>query len=124
MVTWGGGNDQASFVNAVIYNIYALLPPGLPSEIELAAWKPFFVSVFIVLIVLVFVFIRCHDRKKFIITYFPVIILMLYPYFWYGLATQHAQMHPLFTYRNQMLTVMGGWIIVSQCIKWSRTKHK
>lgn len=113
---------QSSFMKAIIYNIYALLPPGLPSKIELSIWIVFLIFMLISVAVLAILFVRYHETKEVLLSYTPIVILLFYPYIWYGITTQHAQIHSFFTYRNQIITVMGGWIIVSKCIKWEKIK--
>ncbi len=122
----GSGSEavSSSLFKALAYNVYALLPPGLTHEIELNTWMPFFVFIFVCSIILAALFIRFHDSPDKLISYIPIGILMLYPYFWYAVTTRHAQVHPMFTYRDQIITVMGGWVIVSQCIRWSEIRKK
>lgn len=120
----GGGSVPSSLFKALAYNVYALLPPGLVNEIDLNTWLPFFVFVFICMAILAVLFIRYHEPKKEIVAYIPVALLMLYPYAWYGVTTRHAQIHPMFTYRDQIVTVMGGWIILSYSISWTKIKQK
>lgn len=109
---------------ALAYNVYALLPPGLVNEIDLNTWLPFFVFVFICMAILAILFIRYHEPENKVVAYIPVALLMLYPYAWYGVTTRHAQIHPMFTYRDQIVTVMGGWIILSYSISWTKIKQK
>ena len=120
----GGGTIPSSLFKALAYNVYALLPPGLTNEIDMDAWMPFFIFVFICIVVLVILFIRYHESMDIVKSYIPIGILMLYPYAWYGITTRHAQVHPMFTYRNQIIAVLAGWVIVSQCIRWSEIKRK
>ncbi len=120
----GGENVSSSLFKALAYNVYALLPPGLTHEIELDIWMPFFVVIFICIVILAILFVRFHESTDKLISYIPIGILMLYPYLWYAVTTRHAQVHPMFTYRDQIITVMGGWIIISQCIRWSEIRKK
>ncbi len=124
-IDFGAGKVlPSSFVKAVTYNVYALLPPGLPDDMSAPVWTLFFVFVLIGVIVLLLLFLRYHETLDVVQSYIPILILMCYPYVWYGFATQHSQIHPFLEYRNQMITVMGGWIVISNCIKWSRLKKR
>lgn len=122
----GGGGEpiQASLFKAWIYNIYAILPPGLTSEIQLDVWMPFFIFVFVSLVILIVLFILYHEPMDRVKSFIPIMMLVLYPYVWYGAITNHSEVHPMFTYRNQIITIMGGWITVSQCIRWSKIREK
>lgn len=92
-------------LNAIGFNIYSILPPGITRENLLG-----FLLVIACLFVLLAVFLaRFHAERSILLTQIPFVIVMLYPYIWYSIFSNHSNIHHFFTYRSQMITVWAGW---------------
>ncbi|MBR6418568.1 MAG: hypothetical protein IKS36_07115, partial [Bacteroidales bacterium] len=52
-----------------------------------------------------------------------LIMLALVPYVWYFIVANHSYIHPWFTYRLQMITVMSLFAAFGCLIDWNRLKR-
>lgn len=108
----GGVEDQTSKLGAIAYNLFAIIPP----EIEGKDLKWFVLWGTIALIVLGAVFWKRHAQSSVIKSQIPLLIVAVYPYIWYVIMSNHSQIHYIFTYRMQMITVWAGLMLYIQSI--------
>lgn len=107
-------DDTSSWGGAIHWNLYALLPPGTDWD-KVYQW--FVAGVLIVLMMVAAAMWRSKEKKKFLFSQIPFGLVAMYPYIWYYLMTNHSQVHSIFTYRIQMITVWIGLSIAVNCIK-------
>ena len=112
----GGVEDQTSKLGAIAYNLFAIIPP----EIEGKDLKWFVLWGTIALIVLGAVFWKRHAQSSVIKSQIPLLIVAVYPYIWYVIMSNHSQIHYIFTYRMQMITVWAGLMLYMQSIVWNK----
>ncbi len=108
----GGVEDQTSKLGAIAYNLFAIIPP----EIEGKDLKWFVLWGTIALVVLGAVFWKRHAQSSVIKSQIPLLIVAVYPYIWYVIMSNHSQIHYIFTYRMQMITVWAGLMLYIQSI--------
>lgn len=108
----GGVEDQTSKLGAIAYNLFAIIPPGIEGK----DLKWFVLWGTIALIVLGAVFWKRHAQSSVIKSQIPLLIVAVYPYIWYVIMSNHSQIHYIFTYRIQMITVWAGLMLYIQSI--------
>lgn len=74
----------------------------------------------VIILLLVICVIRAHKDWSVCISAVPVLFIGLYPYIWYVVLANHSQIHSLFTYRNQLLTVFAVLGFLVHCIDFSK----
>ncbi len=50
------------------------------------------------------------------------LLICIIPYGWYLVAANHSYLHVWFTYRNQLMTVVGVFLAVTELINWKKVK--
>lgn len=108
----GAAEDRTSILGAIAYNLFAIVPPGI--EGKDLKWFVFFCLM--VLIALGIVFWKRHAQRSVLKSQLPLLIVAIYPYLWYIIMSNHSQIHYIFTYRIQMITVWAGIMLYIQCI--------
>lgn len=108
----GAVEGQTSKLGAIAYNLFAIIPP----EIEGKDLKWFVLFGAMVLIILGIVFWKRHAQSSVLKSQLPLLIVAVYPYIWYVIMSNHSQIHYIFTYRIQMITVWAGLMLYIQCI--------
>lgn len=108
----GAVEDQTSKLGAIAYNFFAIIPP----EIEGKDLNWFVLFGAMVLIVLGIVFWKRHAQSSVLKSQLPLLIVAVYPYIWYVIMSNHSQIHYIFTYRIQMITVWAGLMLYIQSI--------
>lgn len=118
----GGATGERALesVKAVAMNLFAMLPPGITSE----DWKWFFCVVFLILAILVVLFVKFHVDKENLKSLLPFLIVAVYPYVWYVVLANQTSVHYIFTYRLQLITLLGISIAYSKAVRIRRTRPK
>lgn len=114
------GERALESVKSVAMNLFALLPPGITSE----DWKWFLCVCFLILAVLVVLFARFHVDKENLKPLLPFLFVAAYPYAWYVLLANQSKIHYIFTYRMQLITLLGVSIAYSKAVLLRRTSPK
>lgn len=112
----GAVEDQTSKLGAIAYNLFAIIPPGI--EGKDLKWLTAFCTV--VLLVLAVVFWRWHAQENILRSQIPLLVVAMYPYIWYVIMSNHSQIHYIFTYRIQMITIWSGLMFFIQSINLSK----
>ena len=78
------------------------------------------------LLILTFVFITgfLYRRKKVSPVFFAYLFIALFPYGWYFIASNHSDMHDAFTFRIQMMTVIGLLLAYKESIDMEKLKSR
>ena len=110
----GGIEDQTSILGAIAYNLFAIIPPGIEGK----DLKWFVAFGIVILLILLVIFLRFRASKNTLINQIPLLMMMCYPYMWYVVVSNHSQIHYIFTYRIQIITLWAGLMLYSQSIKY------
>ena len=108
----GGVEDQTSKLEAIAYNLFAIIPPGI--EGKDLTW--FMAVGTVVLFMLAVVFWKWHVQGNLLKSQIPLLVVAIYPYLWYIIMSNHSQIHYIFTYRIQMITIWSGLMLYLQSI--------
>lgn len=100
-------------LRAIGMNLFAILPPGITS----ADWKWFLGVMILIILVLTIVLIKFHIDKSSMKALIPFLVLCIYPYIWFVVVSQHTSIHFLFTYRIQLISLLGFLIAYSEAIQ-------
>lgn len=106
------GYDTGS-LRAVAMNLFAILPPGITS----ADWKWFLGGILAVVLVLAVIFAKLHTDRKGLVALTPFLFVALYPFAWFIVVSQHTSIHYLFTYRIELISLLGFCIFYGKAIK-------
>lgn len=112
----GGVEDQTSKLGAIAYNLFAIIPPGI--EGKDLTW--FMAVGIVVLFMLAVVFWKWHVQGNILKSQIPLLVVAIYPYIWYVIMSNHSQIHYIFTYRIQMITIWSGLMFFIQSINLSK----
>lgn len=108
--TQGDSQNPVNRVYILLGNIYAMLPPDLLEIPKIG----YFILVAAVFVVGLFINkVRTLSNFK---IYIPFILLAVYPYAWYMVLANHSQVHLLFTYRTQLITVFALFAVYGECV--------
>lgn len=110
----GGVEDGTSIPGAIAYNLFAIVPPGIEGK----DLKWFVAFGIVILLILLVIFLRFRASKNTLINQIPLLMMMCYPYMWYVVVSNHSQIHYIFTYRIQIITLWAGLMLYSQSIKY------
>ena len=113
------GFDTGS-LRAIAMNLFAILPPGITG----ADWKWFFAVILIAAIVLLTIFVKFHADKQDLKAAIPFVIVAFYPFIWFAVVSQHTSIHYVFTYRIELITLLGGGIAYAKSIQMHRMTDK
>lgn len=109
--TNGSESVPVNRMNLLYDNFIALLPPNL-LNIPLIKYILLGSSCALVLLFLV-----RKRNKLYLKSYIPLLIVALYPYIWYAVFANHSQVHTIFTYRAQLVSVFAFIIVFAGCIQ-------
>lgn len=109
----GNGQEEISGIGAIAYNLFAIVPPGITG----GDLKWFVLGGLAVLLVLFVIFLKFHAEKAVLKAQLPILALIAYPYLWYLVMTNHSQIHYIFTYRVQFMTVWGGLVMIAHAFR-------
>lgn len=106
------GYDTGS-LRAIVMNLFAILPPGITS----ADWKWFFGIILIIVLVLLVIFVKFHVGRQELKATIPFLVVAAYPYVWFMVIAQHTSIHYIFTYRIELMTLLGVFIAYGKSIR-------
>jgi len=114
----GGSQMESNRAEAIALNMFAILPPGITSS----DWGWFKIVLLTIAVIAIVLLVRFHGGKNEVISQIPFLLAALYPYVWYCVLANHSQIHYIFTYRAQMITVWAGLIAFSGCLDMKKIK--
>lgn len=106
------GYDTGS-VRSIAMNLFATLPPGITS----ADWKWLLNLVFLMVLILTVVFLKLHANKVGLAALTPFLIVAVYPFIWYAVVSQHTGIHYIFTYRSELISLLGCSVFYGKTIE-------
>jgi len=107
---------EASFLEVRYVAIYRNLKAMF---FEINPWQTLFILIFVVSTWFLF-----RKKEKFSPVFYIYIILSIIPYLWYSLASEHSIMHCSFTYRLQMITILGLLLAYRDSVDMVKIKEK
>lgn len=111
--TMNSVDTQFSRKNAVLRNFYQLRGYDKRDKIVLLVLG----MCYAVFMARYFSMKLVHKQK--VVMWLAVAVI---PYLWYFIAAEHSYIHVLFTYRNQFITVVSGFLISAEFINWKRVE--
>ena len=109
------GYDTGS-LRAIAMNLFAILPPGITG----AHWKGILCAALFLALILLAVFVRFHAGRRELKAALPFAVVACYPFVWFAAVSQHTGIHYVFTYRMELITLLGAAIAYVKSIRIRR----
>ena len=74
-------------------------------------------------ILLLIILLAISHRKNWEKTFFPILIVGIFPYVWFFVFANHSQLHYFYTYRIQAITLFSVFAALGSAVDWERFKR-
>ncbi|OUP22418.1 hypothetical protein B5F29_01360 [Lachnoclostridium sp. An196] len=82
------------------------------------------IIILLLLVAVVLIFWRKLKDWKTVGAYLPILFVVLYPYIWYLVMSNHSQIHYWYTYRAQLVALFAGLVFLAAILRERKPEEK